>query len=151
MCPFIIFFIIRIPDKPNISFSLWSIMKNCIGKDLSKIPVPVNFSEPLSMLQRLVEDFEYSEILDKAASCQDNCEQMAYVAAFTVSAYSTTAIRTGKPFNPLLGETYECDRRDDKGFRCISEQVPFYSSSFKSLAFIEHFANSQIMLGDISN
>ena len=39
--------------------SLWSIMKNCIGKDLSKIPVPVNFSEPLSMLQRLVEDFEY--------------------------------------------------------------------------------------------
>ena len=26
----------RIPDKPNISFSLWSIMKNCIGKDLSK-------------------------------------------------------------------------------------------------------------------
>lgn len=113
----------RIPDKPNISFSLWSIMKNCIGKDLSKIPVPVNFSEPLSMLQRLVEDFEYSEILDRAAQCSDNCEQMAYVAAFTVSSYSTTAIRTGKPFNPLLGETYECDRSDDKRWKCISEQV----------------------------
>ena len=93
----------RVPEKPNISFSLWSIMKNCIGKDLSKIPVPVNFSEPLSMLQRLVEDFEYSEILDKASQCKDNFEQLAYVAAFTVSAYSTTAIRTGKPFNPLLG------------------------------------------------
>ena len=48
---------------------------------------------------------------------------MAHVAAFTVSAYSTTAIRTGKPFNPLLGETYECDRTDDKGFRLITEQV----------------------------
>ena len=93
----------KVPEKPNISFSLWSIMKNCIGKDLSKIPVPVNFSEPLSMLQRLVEDFEYSEILHKAAQCTDDCEQLAYVAAFTVSAYSTTAIRTGKPFNPLLG------------------------------------------------
>ena len=92
-----------VPEKPNISFSLWSIMKNCIGKDLSKIPVPVNFSEPTSMLQRLVEDFEYSEILDKAAQCKEDCEQLAYVAAFTVSAYSTTAIRTGKPFNPLLG------------------------------------------------
>ena len=92
-----------VPEKPNISFSLWSIMKNCIGKDLSKIPVPVNFSEPTSMLQRLVEDFEYSEILDKAANCKEDCEQLAYVAAFTVSAYSTTAIRTGKPFNPLLG------------------------------------------------
>ena len=95
-----------VPEKPNISFSLWSIMKNCIGKDLSKIPVPVNFSEPTSMLQRLVEDFEYSEILDKAAECKEDCEQLAYVAAFTVSAYSTTAIRTGKPFNPLLGNMF---------------------------------------------
>ncbi len=112
-----------IPDKPNLTISLWSIVKNSIGKDLTKIPVPVNFSEPLSMLQRLTEDFEYSEILDKAALCTDDCEQMAFVAAFTVSSYSTTAIRTGKPFNPLLGETYEWDRSEDLGFRVISEQV----------------------------
>ncbi len=32
----------RIPDKPNYSLNLWSIMKNCIGKDLSKIPMPVS-------------------------------------------------------------------------------------------------------------
>ncbi|MEQ2199613.1 hypothetical protein XENOCAPTIV_005389 [Xenoophorus captivus] len=32
----------RIPDKPNYSLNLWSIMKNCIGKDLSRIPMPVN-------------------------------------------------------------------------------------------------------------
>ena len=113
----------RIPDKPNISFSLWSIMKNCIGKDLSRIPVPVNFSEPLSMLQRISEDFEYADILDKAATCEDHCEQLAYVAAFTVSAFSTTGYRTGKPFNPLLGETFELDRTEDLGFRLISEQV----------------------------
>ncbi|MCP6116835.1 oxysterol-binding protein, partial [Klebsiella pneumoniae] len=50
----------RVPDKPNYPLSLWSIMKNCIGKELSKIPIPVNFSEPLSMLQRLTEDYEYS-------------------------------------------------------------------------------------------
>ncbi len=55
----------RIPDRPNISFSLWSIMKNCIGKDLSRIPIPVNFSEPLSMLQRITEDFEYADIIGK--------------------------------------------------------------------------------------
>jgi len=113
----------KVPEKPDISFSLWSIMKNCIGKDLSKIPVPVNFSEPLSMLQRLVEDFEYSDILDKASAMEDDLEQMTYVAAFTVSSYSTTAIRVGKPFNPLLGETYESDRTEDLGWRCVSEQV----------------------------
>lgn len=33
----------RVPDKPNHPLNLWSIMKNCIGKDLSKIPMPVNF------------------------------------------------------------------------------------------------------------
>lgn len=30
-----------IPDKPNYSLNLWSIMKNCIGRELSKIPMPV--------------------------------------------------------------------------------------------------------------
>ena len=34
----------RIPDKPNYSLNLWSIMKNCIGKELSKIPMPVSIS-----------------------------------------------------------------------------------------------------------
>lgn len=33
----------RIPYKPNYSLNLWSIMKNCIGKELSKIPMPVSF------------------------------------------------------------------------------------------------------------
>lgn len=46
-----------------------------------------------------------------------------YVAAFAVSAYASTFYRAGsKPFNPVLGETYECVR-PDRGFRFISEQV----------------------------
>lgn len=113
----------RIPDRPQCSVNLWSVMKNCIGKDLSKIPMPVNFSEPLSLLQRIAEDFAYSDLLNKAATCDDCCEQIAYVAAFIISNYSTTAIRSAKPFNPLLGETYELDRMDDLGWRLISEQV----------------------------
>ncbi|XP_036323400.1 oxysterol-binding protein 1 [Rhagoletis pomonella] len=113
----------RVPDKPNYPLNLWSIMKNCIGKELSKIPMPVNFNEPLSMLQRLTEDYEYADLLDAAARCTDECEQLAYVAAFTITSYATTANRTGKPFNPLLGETYECDRMDDLGWRVVAEQV----------------------------
>ncbi len=70
----------RVPDRPNISISLWSIVKNSIGKDLTKIPVPVNFSEPLSMLQRLNEDFEYSDILHHAAKAEDDCEQVQHMA-----------------------------------------------------------------------
>ena len=120
----------EITPRPNYSLNLWSIMKNCIGKDLSKIPIPVNFSEPLSMLQRVTEEMEYSSLLDLASQSQDQWEQMAYVAAFTVSSYSTTATRTNKPFNPLLGETYECDRLDDFGWRSLAEQVSHHPPGF---------------------
>ncbi|XP_032899495.1 oxysterol-binding protein 2-like isoform X1 [Amblyraja radiata] len=113
----------HIPEKPNYSLNLWSIMKNCIGKELSKIPMPVNFNEPLSMLQRLTEDLEYHELLDKAAQCENPAEQMCYVAAFSVSSYSTTIHRTAKPFNPLLGETFELDRLAESGYRSLCEQV----------------------------
>ncbi|XP_063051861.1 oxysterol-binding protein 2-like isoform X2 [Engraulis encrasicolus] len=113
----------HIPDKPNYSLNLWSIMKTCIGKELSKIPMPVNFNEPLSMLQRLTEDLEYHELLDKAAQCSSSLEQMSLVAAFSVSSYSTTVHRTAKPFNPLLGETFELDRLQDYGYRSLCEQV----------------------------
>ncbi|KAM9625441.1 oxysterol-binding protein 2 isoform 5-T5 [Morphnus guianensis] len=118
----------RIPDKPNYSLNLWSIMKNCIGKELSKIPMPVNFNEPLSMLQRLTEDLEYHELLDKAVKCESSTEQMCFVAAFSVSSYSTTVHRTAKPFNPLLGETYELDRLEEFGFRSLCEQAQSTSS-----------------------
>ncbi|XP_049326246.1 oxysterol-binding protein 2 isoform X2 [Astyanax mexicanus] len=113
----------RIPEKPNYSLNLWSIMKNCIGKELSKIPMPVNFNEPLSMLQRLTEDLEYSDLLDQAALCGSSLDQMCLVAAFSVSSYSTTVHRTAKPFNPLLGETYELDRLEEFGYRSLCEQV----------------------------
>ncbi|KAG9354925.1 hypothetical protein JZ751_001638, partial [Albula glossodonta] len=82
----------------------------------------VNFNEPLSMLQRLTEDLEYHELLDRAAKCESSLEQLCYVAAFSVSSYSTTVHRTAKPFNPLLGETYELDRLEDYGYRSLCEQ-----------------------------
>ena len=41
----------------------------------------------------------------------------------TVSSYASTVVRTTKPFNPLLGETFEADRMHDRGWRCITEQV----------------------------
>ena len=75
------------------------------------------------MLQRLTEELEYAHLLDTASQCEDSAEQLTWVAAFTISAYAPTTSRTGKPFNPLLGETYEFDRRDDLGWRTLAEQV----------------------------
>lgn len=44
------------------------------------------------------------------------------IAAFAVSGYASTEGRQCKPFNPLLGETYEADY-PDKGLRFFSEKV----------------------------
>ena len=75
------------------------------------------------MLQRITEDLEYSYLLDRAAEKDDICERLAYVAAYAITSYSGTAKRTTKPFNPLLGETFEFDRREDLGWRSLVEQV----------------------------
>ncbi|XP_049904732.1 oxysterol-binding protein-related protein 6 isoform X3 [Epinephelus moara] len=109
------------PDTSNIN--LWNILRNNIGKDLSKVSMPVELNEPLNTLQRMCEELEYSELLDKAAETEDPFERMVLVAAFAISGYSSTYYRAGsKPFNPLLGESYECIR-EDKGFCFFSEQV----------------------------
>lgn len=42
-------------DRPPMS--LWAVLKNSIGKDLTKISFPVFFNEPTSMLQRMVSVF----------------------------------------------------------------------------------------------
>ncbi|CAK1543640.1 unnamed protein product [Leptosia nina] len=103
--------------------SLWNLLYKNIGKDLSQISMPVTINEPLNMLQRLCEELEYSELLDSASICEDPVNRMALVAAFAVSAYAASAHRAAsKPFNPLLGETYECVR-EDKGFKFLAEQV----------------------------
>lgn len=93
------------------------------GPGLTPAPPQVNFNEPLSMLQRLTEDLEYHYLLDKAVHCTSSVEQMCLVAAFSVSSYSTTVHRIAKPFNPMLGETFELDRLEDMGLRSLCEQV----------------------------
>ncbi|XP_060760991.1 oxysterol-binding protein-related protein 3a isoform X2 [Neoarius graeffei] len=102
---------------------MWSILSANIGKDLSKVSMPVQLNEPVNTLQRLCEELEYCHLLDTAAHTQDPHMRMVYVAAFAVSMYACTFTRAGKkPFNPVLGETYECEH-PDKGFCFIAEQV----------------------------
>ncbi len=49
------------------------------------------------------------------------------MAAFSVSAFSGV-VRTCKPFNALLGETYEL-ACPEKGFRFLAEKVPCAAAS----------------------
>jgi len=129
------------PDTEGLS--LWNLLCKNIGKDLSQVSMPVALNEPLNMLQRMCEELEYSELLDKAAEVDDPYERMVYIAAFAVSSYGSSYFRAGsKPFNPLLGETYECIR-EDKGFRFIAEQVSHHPPISVCYAESRNFIFSQ--------
>lgn len=95
--------------------------------------LPVSFNEPTSLLQRVTEDMEYTDLLDTAADRTDSTERLVYVAAFAASEYCSTIGRIAKPFNPLLGETYEYVR-PDKGYRFFIEQVSHHPPIGAALA-----------------
>lgn len=104
--------------------SLFSILKKNVGKDLSAISFPVTFNSPLSLLQAVAEEYEYApDLLERAAKSNDSVERILLVGAFAISGYASTAVRTSrKPFNPLLGETFECVRTDRR-LNFVSEKV----------------------------
>ncbi|XP_061605756.1 oxysterol-binding protein-related protein 7-like isoform X3 [Phyllopteryx taeniolatus] len=111
------------PGTDNSHIGIMNILYNNIGKDLSRVSMPVALNEPLSLLQRMSEELEYSELLDIANHTDDPYERMVFVAAFSISGYAWASWRYRyKPFNPVLGETYE-SHREDRGFRYMSEQV----------------------------
>lgn len=107
-------------ERPKIS--LWSVLKSMVGKDLTKITLPVSFNEPSSLLQRVTEDLEYSNLMDVAATFEDSSLRTLYVAAYSASMYASTVKRVAKPFNPLLGETFEYASPDGQ-YRFLTEQV----------------------------
>ena len=96
------------------------------------LPVSAGFNEPISFLQKAVECFEYSCLLDQAAeftSREQTLEQMVYLLGFDLASYGTVEGRF-KPFSPLLNETYECDRADDLGWRFVSEYYSHFPPKF---------------------
>uniref|UniRef100_A0A1I7VYD4 Oxysterol-binding protein n=1 Tax=Loa loa TaxID=7209 RepID=A0A1I7VYD4_LOALO len=87
-----------------------------------RLPLPITFFEPLTMLQVLCEELRYSgQTLNRAISAYDPVDRIAYVTAFAVSSYSGMVCRKQKPFNPLLGETF--DFVSDEGWKYHAEQV----------------------------
>ncbi|KAI0017711.1 Oxysterol-binding protein-domain-containing protein [Xylariomycetidae sp. FL0641] len=118
-----------IPEATVPPPSLIAFVRKNVGKDLSTISMPVSANEPISLLQRVAEQLEYAQLLDQAAQQKVPRDRLLFMAAFAISSFSVNrakerAIR--KPFNPLLGETFEILRTQSEvpgGFRLILEKV----------------------------
>uniref|UniRef100_A0A914XWP8 Oxysterol-binding protein n=1 Tax=Panagrolaimus superbus TaxID=310955 RepID=A0A914XWP8_9BILA len=102
--------------------SIWSVLRHSVGKDLSRVTVPIHFNEPLSYLQRLAEYMEYISLIKEASTTDDPIKRLELISAFALSNVSSNNVRLSKPFNPLLYETYELSK-PQFGFKFIAEQV----------------------------
>ena len=54
-------------DNSSIWSIMWTILKESLGKDLTHITLPFFFNEPLSVLQKTMEDLEYADLLNKVS------------------------------------------------------------------------------------
>lgn len=92
---------------PKVKISIWTIIKDSIGKDISKMSVPVYFNDPMNILQKCATSMEYCELLDTAIDQHDPLKRIAYVATYVITNLTCLERNSTKPFNPLLGETFE--------------------------------------------
>lgn len=82
--------------------------------------VPVFFNDPTNLLQQCARSLEYNSLLDQASDEPDPFRRMALVMVSCITRMTPIFRMNTKPFNPLLGETYELETSD---FLFISEQV----------------------------
>ena len=135
----------RLPiEKKTIEFSVWGLLKDALGKELSHFSTPVFLNEPISMLQRLCENFQYAELLNYASTEKNQFKRLAYIVAFDLSAFGFNIYRTLKSFNPILGETFEYI---DKDLYFAHIYLLFYLSNNLYLSYIKiHQISHQSLL-----
>lgn len=115
----------------------WKMMQKYIGADVqSLVTLPVFISEPNSVLQRMAELMEYSHLLDLADECEDPYMRLVYASSWAISIYFAYR-RAWKPFNPVLGETFEMVNHGGVSF--IAEQVSHHPPMSAGHAENEHF------------
>ena len=109
-----------VKKDPNARISLWTVLKDLIGKDLTHFSLPVYFNEPISLIQRTAEAFENDYLIDKAAKEKESISRILLLSAYAICQFNSVYPRVTKPFNPILGETYELvtDR-----YKLFGEQV----------------------------
>ncbi|KAI6224311.1 hypothetical protein M3Y99_01407900 [Aphelenchoides fujianensis] len=85
------------PQIPGSAISMLAVLKR---------QLPIAAYEPLGILQAACEELRFAaRLLDRLPA--DETERMCGVAAFVLSGYSALVGRKRKPFNPLLGETFD--------------------------------------------
>ena len=96
------------------------------------------------MLQKIAETMEYQDLLVQADLDPDPLVRFALIGCYAIAQYTTNAKQRLKPFNPVLGETFEIINKD---FKFVAEQVchhPPISASCGQNKHYEMYTHTQI-------
>ena len=75
----------------------------------------------------------YHSILADAYTQEDSLLRMVHVAAGVILTMHQTFGRTAKPFNPMLGETYEYITKDHRSYsETVSHHPPIFALNVES-------------------
>lgn len=115
----------EVPEKDffdkSLVFDIWNQIKSKLQEgsiNLIKVSLPVRICEPRSYLQRIADGWCFmEEYLTKAAEATDPVERLKYVITFAIGGLHNT-VKQKKPFNPILGETYEARLEDGTLIYC---------------------------------
>jgi len=128
-----------VPVNPYDSRSLLQILTE-IGIDVTRITVPVSYNEPTTFLQRVMEASTHVYLLKIANQVAPYDKDLAllYVGVFSLSTFGCSIQRVSKPFNPLLGETFEYID-DKRSIKFVAEQVSHHPPITACFVENEHF------------
>lgn len=107
--------------KADAPMPIWKVLKTVIGKDMMRVSMPCFINEPMSGIQKQAEFLIMAhDHFVAAGNTDDPTERVARTfIALTIFA-SLTKVRKRKPFNPMLGETFEFVTEK---FRFLAEKV----------------------------
>ncbi|KAK9825405.1 hypothetical protein WJX81_001449 [Elliptochloris bilobata] len=89
--------------------------------NLINVSLPVKMFEPRSYLQKLADAWLYTNWLQAAAATKDPVERLRCVATWFVAGLQHVFQSWRKPFNPILGETWQAHL--DDGTSIFLEQI----------------------------
>ncbi|CAL5225287.1 g8086 [Coccomyxa viridis] len=94
--------------------------------NLVNMSMPVKMFEPRSYLQKLADVWVYSRMLSTAAAQEDPVLRMKWVLTWFVAGLQHAFQSWRKPFNPILGETWQATLGDGSNvyFEQISHHPP---------------------------
>ena len=91
-------------------------------KSISSKKFPLIFNEPITTLQKQCESFKNIKILYESFNEEKTEDKLIYILNYIFSELYENSCRILKPFNPILGETFEFyDKKNN--FRYFSEHV----------------------------